>query len=181
MPSILYKNIPIFAISDTHGAPFSIPKNTEIIIFAGDMGAYTLDETRAFLQKLGQHPAPLKIFVPGNHDLVFDLSPKQALSLLPKGVVWLRGSMQYKGIRFCAAAAAPWLHQPVKIPENTDFLITHGPPKGILDDEQGCALLRQAIEENPPKFHIFGHIHQAKGEWHDTDSGTRFMNVSFVD
>ena len=56
------------------------------------------------------------------------------------------------------------------IPESTDVLITHGPPKGILDVsiyngfECGCNDLRNRVEEVKPKYHIFGHIHN----WHGT-------------
>ncbi|KIM84996.1 hypothetical protein PILCRDRAFT_66965 [Piloderma croceum F 1598] len=55
------------------------------------------------------------------------------------------------------------------IPE-VDILITHGPPRGILDltidhSRAGCpALLRHLGRmANPPRLHVFGHIHEARG------------------
>lgn len=58
-----------------------------------------------------------------------------------------------------------------------DILITHDPPQGFLDlitnpkapkDAQGkhlgSLLIRRFIEENKPKFHICGHIHEGQGE-----------------
>lgn len=49
----------------------------------------------------------------------------------------------------------------------TDILITHGPPKGVLDEEGGesfgSAALRGVLEKVQPKLHCFGHIHESKG------------------
>ncbi len=56
------------------------------------------------------------------------------------------------------------------IPDSTDVLITHGPPRTILDvteagDYTGCALLREVITGRvKPRLHIFGHIHEGYGE-----------------
>lgn len=57
------------------------------------------------------------------------------------------------------------------IPTETDVLVTHGPPMGILDKsgdgkEFGCADLLREIHERdkPPRLHIFGHIHESYGE-----------------
>lgn len=48
--------------------------------------------------------------------------------------------------------------------------MTHGPPRGILDltighSRAGCpALLRHLGRmTNPPRLHVFGHIHEARG------------------
>jgi len=48
--------------------------------------------------------------------------------------------------------------------------MTHGPPRGILDltighSRAGCpALLRHLGRmANPPRLHVFGHIHEARG------------------
>lgn len=57
------------------------------------------------------------------------------------------------------------------IPNSTDILITHGPPRMILDKTDdgvftGCAQLRDAIVERvKPRLHIFGHIHEGYGEF----------------
>ena len=56
-----------------------------------------------------------------------------------------------------------------KIPENIDILISHGPPKGILDkivdgSNVGCELLREyVLNKIKPKYHLFGHIHESNG------------------
>jgi len=69
------------------------------------------------------------------------------------------------------------------IPENTDILLTHGPPKGILDKtfqnlEVGCEMLLQKIEQIQPKYAIFGHIHEAYGQV--TKNNIHFINASVV-
>jgi predicted phosphohydrolase len=76
-----------------------------------------------------------------------------------------------------------------KIPQDLDVLITHGPPLGILDktlegNNAGCYDLKNRLEEltfneSAPKHHIFGHIHEAKGEAYN--GYTLFHNVSAVD
>ncbi|KAF1986497.1 Metallo-dependent phosphatase [Aulographum hederae CBS 113979] len=50
------------------------------------------------------------------------------------------------------------------IPENVDIVITHGPPKCILDssadgNSSGCPHLRRAIARSKPRIHCFGHMH----------------------
>ncbi|RAO65088.1 uncharacterized protein BHQ10_001100 [Talaromyces amestolkiae] len=54
-----------------------------------------------------------------------------------------------------------------EIPETVDVVITHGPPKGILDytdgRRAGCPNLFQAIARAQPLLHCFGHIHECWG------------------
>lgn len=72
-----------------------------------------------------------------------------------------------------------------KIPENTDILVTHGPPYGILDtisprsyQALGCEILRDRVKQVRPKIHVFGHIHGGRGiEYVD---GTLFINASVL-
>jgi len=72
-----------------------------------------------------------------------------------------------------------------KIPNDTDILMTHGPPLGIGDLCQpggrvGCAeLLTTIMDRVKPKYHIFGHIHEDFGIWND--GVTTYINASFVD
>lgn len=70
-----------------------------------------------------------------------------------------------------------------KIDINTDILITHGPPHGILDEVNGCNVgceeLLLAVQRIKPKYHIFGHIHEGYGQ--KTIDGTTYINCSHVD
>ncbi len=50
-------------------------------------------------------------------------------------------------------------------PENTDVLITHGPPRGIGDRcydgrQEECDDLLARVNEIAPKLHLSGHIHE---------------------
>lgn len=76
------------------------------------------------------------------------------------------------------------------IPPDTDILVTHGPPRGILDELQyvdgtpkgefvGCPHLLDRIKEIKPDIHIFGHIHCGHGQKHV--DGTSFYNASICD
>lgn len=58
------------------------------------------------------------------------------------------------------------------IPDDTDVLITHGPPFEVRDYVNnfrqvnryvGCELLRSRVEQIKPKLHVFGHIHESYG------------------
>ncbi|MGO1501447.1 MAG: hypothetical protein ACTHWH_09225 [Marinobacter sp.] len=69
----------------------------------------------------------------------------------------------------------------MQVPDNTDVLITHGPPKGIGDEAPlgfwcqnvGWVDLLQQLQL---KAHIFGHIHEGYGEY--TLGKTRLINAS---
>ncbi len=73
------------------------------------------------------------------------------------------------------------------IPPDTDVLITHGPPHGILDEVErqyyientGCEELRKRVEMICPKLHVFGHIHCGYGQIEKF--GTEFVNASNCD
>lgn len=52
--------------------------------------------------------------------------------------------------------------------EDADVVITHGPPKGVLDltasqQRGGCNHLFAAIAKTRPRLHCFGHIHEGWG------------------
>ena len=70
------------------------------------------------------------------------------------------------------------------IPPDTDILITHGPPYGILDrspeesEHQGCPELLAAVKRTKPKLHVFGHVHGAYGV-HVSDD-TTFVNAALL-
>jgi Icc-related predicted phosphoesterase len=68
------------------------------------------------------------------------------------------------------------------IPDDTDILVTHGPPIGFGDlcahgERVGCVDLQLEIQDRiKPKVHAFGHIHEGYGSW--TDGTTTFVNAS---
>ena len=56
-----------------------------------------------------------------------------------------------------------------KIPNDTDVLISHGPPYNIKDylssgESVGCKILRERIDKTNIKLVLFGHIHYSYGK-----------------
>ena len=69
------------------------------------------------------------------------------------------------------------------IPEQTDVLMTHGPPLGHGDlclpgrNRAGCLdLLAELQQRVKPLIHCFGHIHEGYGV--STDGQTTYLNAS---
>ena len=81
------------------------------------------------------------------------------------------------------------------IPDDTDVLICHGPPYGILDatyNQQnkvelvGCSALAKRVTKVEPQLMLFGHVHSTKdirnaGIRTVSDYRTRFSNASCCD
>ncbi|KAK4113432.1 Metallo-dependent phosphatase [Canariomyces notabilis] len=70
-------------------------------------------------------------------------------------------------------------HYDFAINNGVDVVITHGPPKGVLDltaskQRGGCEHLFAAVARARPRLHCFGHIHEGWGAklvaWRDTPS-----------
>jgi Icc-related predicted phosphoesterase len=73
-----------------------------------------------------------------------------------------------------------------KIPDDTDVLITHGPPRNMRDwvkynnsGNQGCFNLLDRISAVKPKLSLFGHIHEGYGSAQYKE--TLFINCSLLD
>lgn len=68
-----------------------------------------------------------------------------------------------------------------RVPANTDVLVTHGPPFGIMDrafmgNKGDDFLLLEVMERIHPRLHVFGHIHNQQGQC--TVGCTRFVNAA---
>lgn len=172
----------------------------DVFILAGDgMSTGSIAEMWQYSEWLESLPHPNKIIIAGNHDLIFEGNPNLALSMLPKGVIYLQDQMvEVGGLRIYGSPWTPrffnWAFNldrgyPLaavwrRIPEGIDILVTHGPPQGILDltyrrDRAGCEELRSAVERVQPRVHVFGHIHSAHGI--ARYGKTLFINASIVD
>ena len=72
------------------------------------------------------------------------------------------------------------------IQPDTDIVVTHGPPHGILDyvsgRRGGCSDLFAAIERSRPRLHCFGHIHASWGAkmvtWRKQDQNASTQQLS---
>ncbi len=191
----------IVAISDTHGLhnQLQLPKG-DLLLHSGDVAKRGSEqEIIAFLNWFSQQDFQYKIFIAGNHDFFFEQTPVSAIAaLIPENVLYLNDSgVTIEGINIWGSPVQPrffnWAFNRDRgadidqhwqlIPENTDILLTHGPPKGILDKTfqglaVGCEMLLNRIEQIQPKYNIFGHIHEAYGQV--TKNNIHFINASVV-
>jgi Icc-related predicted phosphoesterase len=189
--------VTIVAISDTHGLHQSleIPKG-DILVHAGDITKQgTLREVEEFNDFLGSLPHSEKIVIAGNHDFCCERDRQACEKALTNGVYLQDEGVTIQGIHFYGSPWQPWFYDwafnlqrgpEIKakwdlIPEDTDVLITHGPPLGrgdrtVLGQQVGCEDLLDTVERIRPRVHIFGHIHEAFGT--SSNEHTTFINAS---
>ena len=155
----------------------------------------TFTEIQAQLSWLASQPHPHKIVIAGNHDLLLDATfvaahPDRELDRPGKA----RGDLEWADVRYlehkaidltvgdrsvrifgspwtprCGSwafqyddANAPWENL---VPEETDVVVVHGPPKGHLDDGgKGCGILLKELWRARPRVVVCGHIHAGRGE-----------------
>ncbi len=176
----------IVCIADTHGSHLEMTHpipDGDILVHAGDICKYgTIGEVQAYNDWIGQFPHPFKILVAGNHDRPFEISGQLCKDTLTNSIYLENSSVEIEGVKFYGTPVQPefmgWAFNfpPEKrefywnqIPEDTDILITHCPPVGILDatiegDFVGCPLLARRLDQLPNvKLNIFGHIHWSYG------------------
>ena len=183
-------------ISDTHGLHDRLKLNPgTVLVHAGDITEYgTEDEVVDFLNWFSRQPFTFKIFIGGNHDLFLEtLTPGKRKKIIPPDVIYLQNSgTNINGLKFWGSPVTPYFLGMAfnaragkeikkvwnKIPADTDILITHGPPKGILDGGLGCEDLLLQIERGQPKIHCFGHVHGQNGS--EIINGTRFINAAMT-
>lgn len=181
--TIEYKGHKIFAFADTHGMyrRLQVPVGADVLICAGDAcEGFNPNELKDFYAWYNELPAKLRIFVAGNHDMVFDKQPVFARSLIPGGIVFLENDgIEFDGIKFHSVAARPYLKNAVSLPPDIDFLITHGPAFSYLDRDMGDKNLFLAIAGARPKYHVFGHVHEEGLQRKAMLGGTTFLNVAY--
>lgn len=188
--------ITVCHISDTHNqhSKIKVPY-ADILIHSGDATSRGYrGEIEAFAQWFRSQPHMIKIFVAGNHDWDFETDPNQAQRSFygdspadgSDGLYYLNNSsctVNVDGTELVVYGSpwTPYFHgwafnahpqdiQAIwqKIPNRVDFVVTHGPPKGILDLTAdglnvGCPFLDYELQLRKPKMHFFGHIHEAFG------------------
>ncbi len=186
----------IVCISDTHCQldKIAVPMG-DILVHAGDLTYRgTVQEVSAELEKMKKLRHPLKILSFGNHDWLGERNYTLAKEMCEAAGVLLLNheAATVAGIKFFGSAYTPEFHnwafnvprdrlEPFwdDIPEDTQVLITHGPPRGILDkcpngDLAGCDGLLARTQALPAlTHHVFGHIHEGYGM-------TKLGNVTYV-
>lgn len=187
-------------ISDTHNKHGSLKlEGGDVLLHCGDFsGRGTEQQVFDFNTWLEQQDFKYKVVIAGNHDFLFEREPQKAREILTAAIYLEDSSVEIEGIKIYGSPWQPWFHnwafnlhrgQPLAekwalIPEDTDILLTHGPPLGIGDltsrgEMVGCEDLLSRIREIAPKYHCFGHIHEHSGMW--SIEGTTHINASICD
>ena len=190
-------------ISDTHTKHWQLEGQLpggDLLIHAGDImnSGYANYEVEEFCEWFaGQKQYDKKVFIAGNHDRAFENKPDQVKSILDQfpNLIYLEDKMlglysldTDKSVKIYGSPWQPefynWAFNLPRlgdelrkywsmIPNDTDILITHGPPNEARDFVSnwrqgdmnvGCELLRYQLENRlKPILHVFGHIHGAYG------------------
>ena len=194
----------LVCISDTHTyEKFPIPEG-DILLHSGDISFRgTFVEMNRAMKWLGSLPHKHKVFVCGNHDWLGETDPLLMEELAKEnGVIYLNDSgVELMGLKIWGSPVQPefcnWAFNRkrgeeiarhwAKIPDDTQVLVTHGPPKDILDwvdrgdgsrEYVGCEELRKRVDQlSNLRLHSFGHIHCAAGEYVDPN-GKLFVNAA---
>lgn len=192
----------LVCISDTHlQHDFTVPDG-DVLVHAGDLtfrgDVPEMSRAAAWLSGLAKRFQDV-VVIPGNHDWLAEKEPGLMKQMMTDvGVTYLQHEpKRIQGLQFFGSGYTPefcnWAlnikRGPAlaklwaQIPEETQVLVTHGPPHGRLDlvqesDESdygvygrqpiryinkhvGCADLRDRIAQlKSLKAHIFGHIHR---------------------
>lgn len=204
----------ITAISDTHTrhryCEADLPGG-DLLIHAGDFmngGHHQREATEFFDWFTSIKGYDKKVFIAGNHDRLLENDPTWSTLTIKdyERIIYLQdeGLALYDMDKDASVKiwGSPW--QPEfnnwafnlprngeemkakwdAIPEDTDILITHGPPFGHLDIpggqsiRVGCEMLRYRVDEIKPKIHIFGHIHGSAGYYYN--GHTHYINAAIL-
>lgn len=199
-------------ISDTHNKHKQVPElpGGDLLIHSGDSTSRGYaGEIESFCKWFDSIPNyKHKIFIAGNHDWGFQNNRDRIDDILAKypDITYLQDSfcvyVNEEGTESAKIYGSPWqpeFHnwafnlprngESLKakweiIPDDTDILVTHGPPYDILDKAYGnpmplgCELLAAAAAKKKPKIHVFGHIHGGYG--YKYVDGTNYINAAVL-
>ena len=183
----------IWHISDTHTYHdlLNVPSGIDMVIHSGDCSnprdPYNNEpEVRAFIDWYKELPIRNKIYVAGNHDTSIEKKLVIKQDFTDAGIIYLEDDLvDIEGVLIYGNPYTPqfgqwaFMKDRVKldrywtkaIPGYVDILVTHGPPKGILDKSYnredvfemcGDKSLLNKVREVQPAYHLFGHIHNCK-------------------
>ena len=183
----------ILHISDTHTYHdlLKIPSGLDMIIHSGDCSnprdPYNNEsEVRDFIDWYKEIPVKYKVYVAGNHDTSIEKGLVTKKDFEDAGIIYLENeSVVIEGIKIFGSPHTPnfgnWAFMKERtklerfwrlaIDEDVNIVVTHGPPKGILDksyDQRnnmeacGDKSLLNRILEVQPTYSLFGHIHNTK-------------------
>ena len=194
--------------------PMNRFNKVDVVVHSGDCSNYrdvvkNESEVRAFLAWYRDVPVKDKIYVAGNHDTSIERNRVTSADFAEHGIIYLENNgVSMHGLNFWGSPHTPtfgewafmksresigrvWEH----IPEDTDVLIVHGPPKGVRDlshdrfgklEYCGDGALAKAVKRIQPKLMLSGHIHDSpgcdnQGVSHYSKISTAFSNATCVD
>ena len=189
----------ITCVSDTHRDYEKLRLDSgDLLVMAGDIDIWEELDIYRFSRWLNEQDFTYKVVIAGNHDK--GLAQNPYLSNAMTAIYLNNKATTISGFTFWGSPITPtflnWWFMADRseigrfwnmIPPKTDVIITHGPPYGILDMNRegqhcGCEKLLAKVKEIKPKYHIFGHIHQAKSaEKTMVKDGVTFINCSVLD
>lgn len=198
--------IKIVTLADTHMEEnkVEIPE-CDLLICAGDYDIRTFDHLEQLnnLFYIWKEKANHIIAIGGNHDFYLEkLNYHSACDILNCCTYLFNNSVEIKGLKIWGSPFSLPFYQwafmkretelakiYAKIPNDTDIIISHSPPNGILDqvyypngtfkENTGSIALRDRIKEIKPKLVVCGHIHCARGIYQDEH--TTYVNCSLMD
>lgn len=190
----------IDCISDLHGYQPKL-EGGDLLIVAGDLTARDVpNQYISFNNWLSKQEYKRKIVIAGNHDglckkgINVEVNPGEKRTVIPvlaHNAVYLEdNSHEFEGLKIWGSPWTPtfcnWHFMKDRgeaisqmwslIPDDTEILVTHGPPLGIQDQVKysnkakegkfaGCEELRTALERlKKLKLHVFGHVHEGYGK-----------------
>ena len=192
----------LLLLSDTHGQNDvlkTLPA-ADVLIHCGDSTQYgSRDNLREFAEIFGECPATTKLVIAGNHDGCFQKHPFESRDiLLANGILYLQDEgVEINGIKYWGIPWTPpflnWYFMAEgedlkkkweQVSDDVDVLISHGPPRNILDGLiRGGGRVGSVEHHNRvllirPTLNVFGHIHEAYGQVHF--DGIEFINCSLL-
>lgn len=201
-------------ISDTHNKHNQLEElpQGDVLLHAGDLsGLGRTNELKSFAKWWEKQPFEYKVLIAGNHDLMFEDDPDRAIGFfdgIPNSFYLNQSEVVIEGIKIWGEPRTPafghgWAFNVPrnqmadecwsKVPEDTDILLTHGPPHGcgdLVEDVHGCGdwssgrlirvgctAQRELISKLGNLKHVVcGHIHEGYGQY--GLSGTEIHNVT---
>ena len=200
----------IWFISDTHNHHGSLQvTEADAVIHCGDESNHgnawmNENESRRFFEWFTRLDIATRVFVPGNHSTAIEQGLVRAEDY-PDIQFLIHDAVDIEGLKIFGLPYTPrfhdWAYMKARnkldmvwqsVPDDVDILITHGPPKGILDITKdieseglvqvGCRALRRHVDERiKPRIHAFGHIHDERGISNYgmlTQGETQFINCA---
>jgi Icc-related predicted phosphoesterase len=202
--------VKICCISDTHLNQLEIPE-CDLLIHAGDFSfvgkMVDVIEVNQWFGKLKEKGTVKEIIaIAGNHDWICEKNPSWVKETFTNCIYLDEEPCEVFGFKVFGSAWSPFFNNWAfnaqrgneiarhwkKIPDDTQILVTHGPPYGILDvnteevyslplgpEHLGCEELRKRIDQlKDLKLNVFGHIHSSSGV--EEHNGVKFVNASVL-